>query len=252
MDDGSPDRGFRRASTWTDNISTERPSQPARRCSITYKANDFPLASSDYQAQETLSVPVEKQAKPSEPQRTLHFAPLKSTRKQQEDNGGDYAAFYIGPPEANPILNKLGKWIRPWHNRQNPRALYGFRDNFKPAECILRQPIHAPKQRLHEILWARTLDGKPAWWCPNCKLVIFDGMDNQGRPQTRTSRGLEVSRKNCPKETVEYQMACLHCMETMGLHSWRYQARVMNGKVCKRCEQRCWNMVDDMEHSILP
>lgn len=100
---------------------------------------------------------------------------------------------------------------------------------------------------------ARTVGGRPAWWCKFDKLVIFDGAElcaqSEGGKEgemtfvTRTSKGLSVARRRGDAETVVIPMACTHCQEMLNRSEWKVDVRVCRRSVCWECKERCaWEM----------
>jgi hypothetical protein len=90
---------------------------------------------------------------------------------------------------------------------------------------------------------ARTEGGRPAWWCKNDKLVVFDGIsvENNGETRlcTRTSKGLSIARRRGDTETVVMPMNCKHCQEMLKRHEWKYDIQVCKRSVCWDCRERC-------------
>ena len=74
-------------------------------------------------------------------------------------------------------------------------------------------------------------------------MVIYDGMRAPGLPGrpciTRTSKGLEVGRRQCAKETVYLEVECGHCRDMLGKERWVYETRVRELSVCRHCQERC-------------
>jgi hypothetical protein len=110
--------------------------------------------------------------------------------------------------------------------------------------CILPGPARTVNPFEITSVRASTLAGAPAWWCRHDKLVIFDGSRTDIETGvkkwiTRTSKGLEASRKSCPKENVHIEVNCAHCRTMLGKDKWVYQARVCELSVCKMCKERC-------------
>ncbi|KAF2631376.1 hypothetical protein BU25DRAFT_428346 [Macroventuria anomochaeta] len=85
--------------------------------------------------------------------------------------------------------------------------------------------------------------GRPAWWCKFDKLVVFDGIEQQGdgemRLRTRTSKGLSIARRLGDLETVVIPLDCAHCHEMLNRHEWKYDMRVCKRSVCWDCKERC-------------
>jgi hypothetical protein len=104
---------------------------------------------------------------------------------------------------------------------------------------------------------AATTDGSPAWYCRHDKLVIFDGIrDNSGNGTskliTRSSRGLDMARRNCPKTTIQVDIPCSHCQDLLKRKTWVFAERMLECRVCKTCQDRCWREWDKRNRSLQP
>ncbi|KAF2396172.1 hypothetical protein EJ06DRAFT_455557, partial [Trichodelitschia bisporula] len=88
-----------------------------------------------------------------------------------------------------------------------------------------------------------TLPGAAAWWCPRDHLVIFDGFENDESGKrvlnTRTSKGLSISRKHCRKETVRFYLHWPGFQDALGKHKKFYETSMCRRGVCKNCVNRC-------------
>jgi hypothetical protein len=110
--------------------------------------------------------------------------------------------------------------------------------------CILPGPARAINPFEIASVQACTVAGAPAWWCRHDKLVIFDGYRTDKETGikkwiTRTSKGLEASRKRCAKESVQVDLSCEHCRSMLGKKKWVYEVRVCELSVCRTCKARC-------------
>lgn len=119
-------------------------------------------------------------------------------------------------------------------------------------QCMLPGPKHTSRPFDITTVKGTTATGAPAWWCRHDKLVVFDGIQTRGDEKkkhliTRTSKGLEVSRKRSPKEVISIKLSCSHCRDMLGKKTWTYETRVMESKVCQRCQERCWWEVGKQE-----
>lgn len=89
---------------------------------------------------------------------------------------------------------------------------------------------------------ARTPTGAPAWYCRHDKLVIFDGFratgDGAAKLITRSSRGLDMARRNCSKMTIRVEVPCRHCQELLKRKTSAFE-RMLECSVCKGCQDRC-------------
>jgi hypothetical protein len=119
--------------------------------------------------------------------------------------------------------------------------------------CILPGPKHTSRPFDITSIKGTTTTGRPAWYCRHDKLVVFDGLApstpylygrHDKRLLVRTSKGLEMARKNCPKETIEVEIKCAHCRDALGMGIWKYEVRVRKGGVCEGCRRRCWGLVE--------
>jgi hypothetical protein len=87
---------------------------------------------------------------------------------------------------------------------------------------------------------ARTAqEQRPAWWCKFDRLVVFDGLDGEGKPVTRSSKGLSVARRRGEEETVVVPLGCGHCREVLRREEWKLRVRVCKRGVCWGCRERC-------------
>lgn len=101
---------------------------------------------------------------------------------------------------------------------------------------------------------AQTQGGRPAWWCKNDKLVVFDGIDVQDdgteKVRTRTSKGLNIARRRGDLETIIVPMTCAHCQEMLHRIEWKQEVRVCRRSVCWDCKERCkWEVEQENEES---
>lgn len=116
--------------------------------------------------------------------------------------------------------------------------------NLVEPGCILPGPARSTNPFELGSLRASTASGSPAWFCRHDKLVIFDGIQTQPKSGAktflcRTSKGLEVARKDCPKESVHVDLSCQHCKDMLGKGKWVYEAKVRRLSVCGSCRDRC-------------
>lgn len=91
----------------------------------------------------------------------------------------------------------------------------------------------------------KAASGGSVWYCRYDKLVIFDGIhagngDSSRKLITRSSRGLDISRKNCPKEKITIGLPCTHCQGLLKRRTWVFEERMLQCRVCKGCQARCW------------
>ncbi|KAF2432830.1 hypothetical protein EJ08DRAFT_608720, partial [Tothia fuscella] len=110
--------------------------------------------------------------------------------------------------------------------------------------CILPGPARSANPFETGSVRASTASGCPAWYCRHDQLVIFDGIQTHPKSGVktflcRTSKGLEVARKHCPKERVYVNLTCGHCKDMLGKSKWIFEARVRQLSVCVKCRERC-------------
>lgn len=92
---------------------------------------------------------------------------------------------------------------------------------------------------------------RPAWWCKFDKLVVFDGMSDNGSGSleicTRTSKGLSIARRRGHLESIVMPLGCAHCQEMLKRHEWKYDMRVCKRSVCWECRERCqWEWEEEL------
>lgn len=123
----------------------------------------------------------------------------------------------------------------------------------KDSQCILSDFKYMAQPFDITAINGRTETGKPTWWCSHDKLVIFDGVtpdddtdigQHWTRLLVRTTKGLEISRKNCEKEVIHVDIPCEHCKDLLGKEKWCYEARAKRTRVCKECQERCWREME--------
>jgi hypothetical protein len=109
--------------------------------------------------------------------------------------------------------------------------------------CLLPGPAGQMEAFTSSSVCARTEGGRPAWWCKNDKLVVFDGISvgdgGETKIHTRTSKGLSIARRRGDTETVVMPMNCKHCQEMLNRHEWKYDIQVCKRSVCWDCRERC-------------
>lgn len=119
--------------------------------------------------------------------------------------------------------------------------------------CILPGPKYTKRPFDITAIKGTTAAGKAAWWCRHDRLVVFDGLKpeqedytekNWKRLLVRTSKGLEMSRKNCPKEVIRVDIPCGHCRDALGMQSWMYEAKIKKSRICEGCQAKCWEEVE--------
>lgn len=154
---------------------------------------------------------------------------------------------------------------RPPHVIEPPAAEAPVSETKSPinAQCILPGPKSATRPFDIADIKGRTSEGKAAWWCRHDRLVVFDGLkpgDEDARPENemtdvrhwkrllvRTSKGLEISRKNCKKEVIHVDIPCEHCRDVLGKEVWMFEAKVKRLRVCLGCQEKCWREVERQE-----
>ena len=92
---------------------------------------------------------------------------------------------------------------------------------------------------------------RPAWWCKFDKLVVFDGMHDDGTGtleiRTRTSKGLSIARRRGDLESIVMPLGCAHCQDMLKRHEWKYDMRVCKRGVCWECRERCrWEWDEEL------
>ncbi|USP75085.1 hypothetical protein yc1106_02359 [Curvularia clavata] len=92
---------------------------------------------------------------------------------------------------------------------------------------------------------------RPAWWCKFDKLVVFDGMCDDGKGTleicTRTSKGLTIARRRGELESIVMPLGCAHCQDMLKRHEWKYDMRVCKRNVCWECRERClWEWEEEL------
>ena len=84
--------------------------------------------------------------------------------------------------------------------------------------------------------------------------MIFGGFRTNGdgvsKMVTRSSRGLDVARRNCPKVAVKVEVPCGHCRGLLKLsrNEWVFQERMLECGVCRMCQERCmveWGKMEE-------
>ncbi|KAF2734730.1 hypothetical protein EJ04DRAFT_436516 [Polyplosphaeria fusca] len=110
--------------------------------------------------------------------------------------------------------------------------------------CVLPGPSAAPGAMGTGIVGrdvrARTqAGGRAAWWCKFDRLVVFDGVDAEGKVCTRSSKGLSIARRRGDAETVVIALECGHCRDMLRREEWKYDVRVCKRGVCWDCRERC-------------
>ncbi|UPX09344.1 uncharacterized protein EKO05_0000035 [Ascochyta rabiei] len=122
--------------------------------------------------------------------------------------------------------------------------------------CMLPGPGAQTEAFTSTSVRARTeAGGRPAWWCKFDKLVVFDGLEQQGSGElglkTRTSKGLSIARRLGDLETVVIPLDCPHCHEMLNRHEWKYDMRVCKRSVCWDCKERCkWELEQEKTASV--
>ncbi|TID25215.1 hypothetical protein E6O75_ATG04420 [Venturia nashicola] len=122
------------------------------------------------------------------------------------------------------------------------------------AQCILQGPKYTKQPFDITIINGRTGTDKAAWWCRHDRLVVFDGLTppededemvkHPKRLLVKTTKGLEISRRNCKKEAIHVDIPCGHCRGLLGRETWYFEARLKRSRVCGECEERCWREVE--------
>ena len=112
--------------------------------------------------------------------------------------------------------------------------------------CILLGPRRSlvPLDVTQQIQ-ASTTNGSPVWYCRRDKLVVFEGVRVDSglgvkRLITRSSRGLAFSRRNCEKLSIRVEIPCHHCQAVLKRSSWVFHEQVLETRVCRACQDRCW------------
>jgi hypothetical protein len=113
--------------------------------------------------------------------------------------------------------------------------------------CLMPGPAGQIASFASTSVRARTQDGRPAWWCKNDKLVVFDGIDlhddGTEKVHTRTSKGLSIARRRGDTQTIIVPMTCAHCQEMLHRTEWKQEVRVCRRSVCWDCKERCkWEL----------
>lgn len=154
----------------------------------------------------------------------------------------------FGQPKPHPIVEPPPAAETPVLGRDAPVN----------SRCILPGPKYMNRPFDITAISGRTETGKAAWWCRHDRLVVFDGLTPppEDEPDTdrhwkrllvRTSKGLEMSRKNCKKEVIHVDIPTGHCRMLLGKEKWVFEAKVKRSRVCGGCLERCWGEVERQE-----
>ncbi|KAE9965420.1 hypothetical protein BLS_007662 [Venturia inaequalis] len=165
----------------------------------------------------------------------------------------------VSSPERMAFRHSFGQ-PKPQHTIQPPPAAETSaeeRESPIDPQCILPGHNYTMQRFDFTTISGRTGTNKAAWWCRHDKLVVFDGLtspedesdvDRQSkRLLVRTSKGLEIARRNCKKEAIHVDISCGHCRGVLGRETWYFEARVKKSRVCGECQERCWREVESLQ-----
>ncbi|KAF1916052.1 hypothetical protein BDU57DRAFT_496198 [Ampelomyces quisqualis] len=109
--------------------------------------------------------------------------------------------------------------------------------------CLMPGPAGQMASFASTSVRAQTQGGRPAWWCKNDKLVVFDGIEVQAdgieKVLTRTSKGLSIARRRGDTETIIVPMTCAHCQDMLHRTEWKQEVQVCRRSICWDCKERC-------------
>jgi hypothetical protein len=198
--------------------------------------------------------------KPTSPSRHRSFTASSSLYSkleqsiQADSTSPEERASAVSSPERMSFAESFGQ-PRPQHNIHPTQEQAAPSQSQTPVDpsCILPGPKYTSRPFDITAIKGTTATGKAAWWCRHDRLVVFDGLKpvdehhtgrHHKRLLVRSSKGLEMSRRNCPKEVIHVDIPCQHCRDTLGKKSWKYEARVQKTRICERCQNKCWAEVE--------